>query len=345
VAVQEIKIAALINTKEDYLIIDVRSPSEFAHAHIPNAHSIPLFNDEERAQVGTAYKQRSRQIAIKIGLDFYGPKMRAIVEQVEHLLKETQQKKIIVHCWRGGMRSGAIAWLLDLYGFDVSKLHGGYKAFRRHCLDELEKPHHFIIIGGRTGAGKTTILQSLKQKNAAVICLEGLACHRGSAFGAIEMPPQPSQEQFENLVALELLQHAGKTIFLEDESQRIGRMNIPNTMWQNMRESRVVYVDLTAAQRLQNTIKDYGHFDITELKDATNRIAKNLGGVHNKEVIILLDENKIEPAFEILLQYYDRVYDKATSKRKDDERKFEMIDCPENDADIIADQILNYLKK
>jgi tRNA 2-selenouridine synthase len=345
VAVQEIKITSLIDCRQDYLVIDVRSPSEFAHAHISNAHSIPLFNDEERAQVGTAYKQQSRQVAIKIGLDFYGPKMRATVEQVELLLKETQQKKVLVHCWRGGMRSGAIAWLLDLYGFDVSKLHGGYKAFRRHCLTELELPHDFIIIGGRTGAGKTTILQSLKQKQAAVICLESLACNRGSAFGAIEMPPQPSQEQFENLLAVELMQHAGKTIFLEDESQRIGRMIIPNIVWQNMRTSRLIYVDLTAAQRLQNTIKDYGHFDITELKDATNRIAKNLGGVHNKEIIMLLDDNKIEAAFEILLQYYDRVYDKASSKRAEDERKFEMIDCPENDADIIAEQILNYLKK
>jgi tRNA 2-selenouridine synthase len=345
VAVQEIKIEAIVNCMQDYLIIDVRSPSEFAHAHLPEAYNIPLFNDDERAQVGTTYKQKSRELAIKIGLDFYGPKMRAIVEQVELLLKKRQQKKVLVHCWRGGMRSGAIAWLLDLYGFDVCKLFGGYKAYRRLCLDELERSHNFIIIGGRTGAGKTTILQSLKQKGEAIICLEGLACHRGSAFGSIEMPPQPSQEQFENLIALQLMAHGHKTIFLEDESQRIGRMNIPNTMWQNMRVSRVVYVDLTAAQRLQNTIKDYGHFDIQELKDATNRIAKNLGGVHNKEVIILLDENKIEPAFEILLQYYDRVYDKASSKRAENERKFEMLSCPINDAAIIADQIINYLKK
>jgi tRNA 2-selenouridine synthase len=343
-AVAEIHISNYIECAQDYLVIDVRSPSEFVHARIPEAHNIPLFNNDERAIIGTTYKQKSRALAIKQGLDFYGPKMRLIVEKVEELKASANKKKILVHCWRGGMRSGAIAWLLDLYGFEVSKLIGGYKSFRRFCLDELEKQHLFTIIGGRTGAGKTKVLACLRNKGETVICLETLACHRGSSFGAIEMPPQPSQEQFENILALELHTTANKNIFLEDESQRIGRVIIPNTMWHNMRTSSVFYLDLSQDLRLQNTIDDYGTFEITELKDATNRIAKNLGGTHNKEICALLDNNEIEPAFALLLNYYDRVYDKASDKRKEDERKISKIICDTREPDTIADLIINYKK-
>ena len=160
------------------ILLDVRSPGEYNHAHIPGAINLPLFTDEERKVVGTTYKQNSRQAAIKIGLDYFGPKMRGMVEEVERLVqsrkvateKETADPElstdnsVFVYCWRGGMRSGAVAWLLNLYGFNVTVLAGGYKTYRNHVLKSFEQPYNFKILGGYTGSGKTEILQQLKKK-------------------------------------------------------------------------------------------------------------------------------------------------------------------------------------
>ncbi|MBK9737182.1 MAG: tRNA 2-selenouridine(34) synthase MnmH [Saprospiraceae bacterium] len=190
-----------------YPMIEVRSPSEYIHAHIPGAISIPLFSDEERAVVGTIYKQESREAAIKTGSDYFGPKMRNIVEQVEMLTSNTthqSNKTILVHCWRGGMRSGAIAWLLDLYGFKVYLLIGGYKKFRNWVLTQFDIPYPFNVLAGYTGSGKTKLLTSLENQGFKIIDLEGLAKHKGSAFGNIGMPEQPSQEMLKNLLATEL---------------------------------------------------------------------------------------------------------------------------------------------
>ncbi|GAA4337936.1 hypothetical protein GCM10023184_34030 [Flaviaesturariibacter amylovorans] len=197
------------------LLLDVRSPSEYAHAQLPGALSLPLFSDAERAQVGTAYKQVSREAAIKIGLDHFGPKMRAMIETVERTARARdlgEKPPICVYCWRGGMRSGAVAWLLDLYGFDVHVLDGGYKSFRNYVLETFTLPLPLRILGGYTGSGKTELLHELKTLGETVIDLEGLACHKGSAFGNIDMPPQPTQEQFENLLALEIRAVIGSAI-------------------------------------------------------------------------------------------------------------------------------------
>jgi tRNA 2-selenouridine synthase len=152
----------------DYLIIDVRSPGEYAHAHIPTAFSLPLFTDEERAAIGTTYKQESREAAIKLGLPFFGTKMQNMIEQVEGwatVYEKTNAKKptILVHCWRGGMRSAAVAWLLDLYGFKTEQLTGGYKAYRNWVLAQFEKNYTMKVLGGFTGSGKTEILLQLQK--------------------------------------------------------------------------------------------------------------------------------------------------------------------------------------
>jgi tRNA 2-selenouridine synthase len=179
------------------LVLDVRSPGEFNHAFMPGALPLPLFSDEERKEVGTAYKQVSREQAIKIGLDAFGPKMRRMVEEVEEKAAARglpAKCPVYLYCWRGGMRSGAVAWLLDLYGFEVHVLAGGYKAFRNYVLDTftLELPYH--ILGGYTGSGKTELLHRLKELGETVVDLEGLAGHKGSAFGNIDRLPQPTQE-------------------------------------------------------------------------------------------------------------------------------------------------------
>jgi tRNA 2-selenouridine synthase len=311
-------------------VLDVRSPGEYKHAHIPNALSFPLFSDEERKIVGTAYKQQSREEAIKIGLDFFGVKMRKMVEEAEQIISQIPladernavngkqpAKTILLHCWRGGMRSAGVAWLLDLYGFKVYTLIGGYKVFRKWSLEQFEKKYELKILGGYTGSGKTYVLQELKKTNN-VIDLEGLANHKGSAFGNIGMPLQPSQEQFENNLAYELKvkSELQKPIWLEDESQRIGEVNIPINFWKQMRESNLFFLDIPFEERLKHIVQEYGSLDKERMLNAIDRIKKRLGPLETKEAVAALVENRTEDCFRILLAYYDKWYFRAMHNRE-----------------------------
>lgn len=205
-AVEKISVERFVELSRLFPVIDVRSEAEFGHAHVPGADNLPLFNNEERKVVGTIYKQQSREMAIKKGLEYFGPKMKEMIvfaEKVNARL-DNQNKTFIVHCWRGGMRSAGVAWLLDLYGFKVYTLAGGYKAFRNWVLKSFEKPWKINIVGGYTGSGKTILLEELGNAGEAVIDLEGIAGHRGSAFGRIGLPEQTSVEMFENKLAVAL---------------------------------------------------------------------------------------------------------------------------------------------
>lgn len=362
-AVQRIHIDEFLKLAETYPVFDVRSPGEFNHAHMPGAKSLPLFTDEERKQVGTAYKQISREQAIKIGLDYFGPKMRKMVEQVEEVgsqqpavssqqrinaglsiegsqLVTRDSKLILVYCWRGGMRSGAVSWLLDTYGFKVYTLIGGYKKFRNHVLDNFKKPYHFNIIGGYTGSGKTELLKTLKERGEKVIDLEAIANHKGSAFGAIGLPPQPTQEMFENLLSNELSAISGQEalptidsrlstgcIWLEDESQRIGLVNIPGDIWKNMRHSKVWFLDIPFEERLKHIVPEYGVLDAEKLIAAIERISQKLGHLNAKTAILLLNEGKISESFDILLRYYDKFYFRSLHNREGLETLLQSIPC------------------
>ena len=257
-AIEKIHIDHFLELAKQHPVLDVRSPGEYKHAHIPGACSLPLFTDEERKIVGTAYKQENREQAIKLGLDFFGVKMRKMVEEAEQL--SSNSKTVLVHCWRGGMRSAGVAWLLDLYGFKVFTLVGGYKKYRNYVLDTFRLPFQFNILGGYTGSGKTELLHALKQQGLPVVDLEGIARHKGSAFGSIGMPVQPTQEMFENLLSEALLFQAGvKTdlplqipVWLEDESQRIGHVNLPGMIWKTMRQSPVFFLDIPFEERIKH---------------------------------------------------------------------------------------------
>jgi tRNA 2-selenouridine synthase len=338
VAIQRLTIKDFLQQSKDRLLLDVRSPGEYNHAHIPFATSFPLFTDEERKIVGTTYKQKSREDAIKIGLDFFGPKMRKMVEEAEAISNSSQSEirnvkpEIFIYCWRGGMRSAAIAWLLDLYGFKVYTLAGGYKVFRNYVLQTFEQPFQFKILGGYTGSGKTRVLNELERQTETVIDLERIASHKGSAFGSFKMPPQPKQEMFENLLATELWKKSPSIthpspIWLEDESQRIGDLNIPNALWNTMRRSPILFLEIPFEERLNYIVEEYGECEKEKLIDATTRISQRLGGLDAKNTIGFLENGELKEAFRILLRYYDKHYLKGLHNRKDVSSLLTKIDC------------------
>ncbi len=358
-AVQKISIAQFLELAKTHPILDVRSPGEYLHAHIPGACNLPLFTDEERKVVGTAYKQESRKTAIKIGLEYFGVKMRSMVEEAESVIKKAPVPPsggggaLLVHCWRGGMRSAGVAWLLDLYGFKVYTLAGGYKAYRQWARLQFERPYPFNILGGYTGSGKTLVLYELKRMGKLVIDLEGLASHKGSAFGAFGEKPQPTQEMFENLLAAELsdithLQNAeeeeaalSNIIYLEDESQRIGSINIPTALWNTMRNSRVSFIEIPFEERLDYLTAEYGKFEKEKLVNAVIRIQKRLGGLETKIAINHLLENNHKECFRVLLKYYDKCYGKALLNRENLPALLNKTTCAGVDIKTITNLLMN----
>ncbi|MEP6927386.1 MAG: tRNA 2-selenouridine(34) synthase MnmH [Ginsengibacter sp.] len=354
-AIEQIDIENFLKLSAEHPILDVRSPGEFSHAHFPGALPLPLFTDVQRKIIGTAYKKQSRQVAVKKGLDFFSERMKAMPNEVEELIGDQQKKisreilisntnRLLIHCWRGGMRSGAVAWLLDLYGFKVCTLKGGYKAFRNWTLAQFEKNYKINILGGYTGSGKTEALKELRRTGNAVIDLEGLANHKGSAFGALGEKPQPGQEMFENLLAIELFkaneifnQHkdngngytkknAGE-IWVEDESRHIGTVGIPKTFWENMRNSKLYFLEIPFEERLKHIANCYGVFDKKELINSIMKIQKKLGGLETKNAINYLLENKVIDCFSILLNYYDKLYNNSLYKRENIEAVLNKIPC------------------
>ena len=257
--IKTIDIDAFLSLDKSIPVADVRTPAEFEQGHICGAHNIPLFTNEERVLVGTTYKQVGREQAILLGFDLTGSKWSSFIKQA---LEIAPEKKIAVHCWRGGMRSGAMAWALNLYGFDVYLLQGGYKKYRRWVLDKFGGPFNISILGGLTGSGKTKVLMELRAKGEQVIDLERIARHQGSAYGSMNVMVQPSQEQFENDLAVELNQlNPKQPLWIEDESITIGKRSIPNPLWRQMREAKVMVIKVPLEERVKFLVDEYGKLD------------------------------------------------------------------------------------
>jgi tRNA 2-selenouridine synthase len=257
---QSITISQLLLSNPAIPVLDVRTPAEFAHGHIPGALSLPLFSNEERVQVGTTYKQQGKELAILLGFDLTGAKWSQFIRDA---LVMAPGKKVCIHCWRGGMRSGAMAWALGLYGFDVQVITGGYKSYRRWAHQQFAKPFEICLIGGMTGSGKTKILHELKNLGEQVIDLEEIAAHQGSVYGSMNKLLQPTQEQFENYLAISLSKiDQRKRLWVEDESINIGRCQIPKPFWNQMQAaSLVVDLQLPLDLRVDSLVTEYGSLD------------------------------------------------------------------------------------
>jgi tRNA 2-selenouridine synthase len=322
-------------------LMDVRAPSEFAHGHIPGAHNLPIFSNEERAQVGTTYKQQGHDAAVLLGFDITGPKWSGFIKEA---LGHAPDKKIAVHCWRGGMRSGAMAWALDFAGFEVWLVSGGYKSYRNWVLDQFAKEYPLQLLGGLTGSGKTVLLKELASKGEQVIDLEGLAQHQGSSYGSLNKLVQPTQEQFENDLAGQLFAHKpGSRIWLEDESSFIGKCLIPRPLWKQMRNAPLVNIHVPFEQRVESLVAEYGCLDKHFLVECTERIWKRLGPEQTKQAVLAIEEDRMADFIQLVLRYYDKTYSTGLEQRE--AGKIVSIDLDNNDQEQNALHVIETIAK
>jgi len=315
--ITKLSLSAFLEASQHQLIADVRTPAEFEQGHILNAFNLPLFTNEERVIIGTTFKQKGKEIAILQAFELIGPRWADFIRAAE---EKCPDKKILLHCWRGGMRSASMAWALNIYGFEVGLLENGYKAYRTYCLDLLEKEYPIIILGGATGSAKTETLQAMKKFGEQVIDLELLANHQGSSFGSLGKYIQPSQEQFENTLAIELSQmNLNNKIWLENESVLIGKRVIPKKLFQQMNEALVVNINIAQAERIEFLNQVYGVLDKAFLKDSVIKISKRLGPNESKLCIQAIEEGNTKEFISLVLVYYDKTYANGLSKRKQED--------------------------
>jgi tRNA 2-selenouridine synthase len=317
-------------------IIDVRSPAEFNQAHITGAINLPLFTDDERAKVGTAYKKTGRSYAFDLGLDIVGPKMSGFVKFARKLAPD---KHLLVHCWRGGMRSASMAWLLETAGFHVQVLKGGYKAYRSFVRENLVTGRKFIILGGLTGSGKTLWLKKLTESGEPVVDLESLANHRGSVFGGIGLGEQPTNEQFENNLFNHLqFFHHDQVIWLEDESRQIGRIFLPEPIYLAMLSSPLIRIKVPDELRIKIIIDEYAGLDPEKLATSIKQISKRLGGLVTSQCLELLEKPDFPEVVRLLLPYYDKTYSHSLQVRIN--QKVTELDLVDSDPGTYAGKLI-----
>lgn len=295
------------------LVIDVRSPIEFKKGHVPGAINIPLFDDLERAEIGTLYKAKGKEDAVMRGLEIVSPKLTNFILEAK---KNTQNKGVLVYCFRGGMRSNSFGWLLNTAGLEAQIMQGGYKAYRNHVLKQFENPYKMLLLGGATGSGKTEILKCLKQ-DIPVLDLEGLAHHKGSAFGGIGQPAQLPQQLFENNFYIDLKKiDPSKYVLIEDESMSIGYNKIPYPFWLQMKGAPIIKIMVPFDLRVNRLVNEYGKEDILKLKQSVRNISQQLGPNNAKDCLQWLDEGKLVDVAALTLRYYDKAYEYNHTKKE-----------------------------
>lgn len=311
------------------LIVDVRAPSEFSRGHIPGSVNVPVFTDEHRALVGTEFAREGQMAAIVLGLQLIGPELAGKAREL--LSRAHPGSRVFVYCWRGGMRSEAMSWLFGLLGYEVFRLKGGYKAFRRVVQQSFASPYKLHVVAGATGSGKTEILTELQHIGQQVVDLEALANHRGSAFGGLGLGDQPSTEQFENL----LWKHLGffdssKPVWVEDESISVGRCFVPAPFFKAMQEAPAWVVEVPRSSRIERLVEMYGSVSFDLLGEALVKISKRLGGDRYQSASKALERGDLGKVAEEVLFYYDKAYLYCLSHR--DPSRVCRISVPDNPA-------------
>jgi tRNA 2-selenouridine synthase len=307
-----IPIETFLERAKEMPVLDVRSPAEYACGHIPCALNLPLFSNEERAEVGTLYKRKGKIHAVQLALERVGPKMRFLTDFVLNL----HCTELNLYCWRGGMRSEAMAWLFETVGVACFRLEQGYKSYRNHILERFHEPRTMRLLGGFTGSGKTELLQSLSSIGEQVLDLEALANHKGSAFGGIGQSPQPTTEQFENLIFSKIARmDPSKPLWIEDESRNVGKCTVPEALWGQMRHAPLIEVVMPRPQRVERLMQEYAHFELDYLCIAIKKIEKRLGFDRCKDALTSCLNGDRATALEICLDYYDKAYANQLSER------------------------------
>lgn len=307
-----ITIDEFLSLRHQLPVVDVRSENEYKNGHIPSSRNIPLLNDAERIVVGTAYKQSGQKEAIKEGFRLVGPRLADIIEKA----RETGEE-MLVHCWRGGMRSGNFCQFMDMTRIKTHQLSGGYKAYRQFALGSFKKPFKLIVLCGYTGSGKSEILRALAAEGEQILDLESIANHKGSVFGGLLMPPQPVTEQFQNNLFEEILKlDISKRIWIEDESIAIGNIFLPEDLWTQMTTCSSWETTVPKEIRIHRLVNEYGAADKAKFLEAMSKITHKLGGQHYNAAKEKLLAGDMSSVIDILLTYYDKSYRNGLEKKK-----------------------------
>lgn len=334
---------ALRRLAEFDTVIDARSPAEYAEDHLPGAENWPVLDNDERREVGTEYKQVSAFDAKKRGAALVA---RRIAEHLErHVLERPRDWRPLVYCWRGGKRSGTLAWFLDQIGFRTHVVEGGYKAFRAAVVDDLQTlPGRFdyVVICGRTGSGKTRLLQALADEGAQVLDLEALACHRGSVLGALPGRPQPTQKAYDTAVwhALSRFDPA-RAVFVESESKKVGNLRVPEALIERMREhGRCVVVEMPDDARVQLLLEDYRH--LTQDPESLCRQLDALVELRGRDVVGAWQAQARAGRFaelflDLMLRHYDPIYRRSMERNFRGLPQAATFALPGSDPDVMRD--------
>ena len=335
---KEINIKDFLKQSRDYPILDVRTPDEFTRGHITGAINFPLFSTSERNIIGKIYKEHGRDTAILMGLELSGPRIGKFVTSGKEM---AHNNELLLHCWRGGLRSASLAWLFDVSGIKSYVLNGGYKAYRKYILEYFKSPFRLIIIGGMTGTGKTDILLKLKEKGNQVLDLEAIAHHKGSVFGALGEEEQNSNEQFENDLFSFLSGCNPKIpVWVEDESQNIGRNLIPSGFFQQILNAHLICIETDMKSRVKRLIRDYAVFPSESLEMCIKKISRRLGGLTTQHAIEALKRGDFGKVAELMLDYYDKTYTHSLTKR--DSLKVHKIRIDSDDLQSVTDEIKRF---
>lgn len=327
------------------VVFDVRAPEEFEQGHIPSAENLPLLGNVHRREVGRLHKQEGQEEAFDFALECVYPSLPYLLEQARKRCTEVgetvgERLPAFVYCKRGGMRSRSTAAFLAAHGFEVFTLEGGYKAFRRWADAVLQRPQKVCVIGGATGSGKTEVLGELRKLQLQTIDLEALACHKGSVFGHLGEPPQPSSEHFRNLLALQWNQLApNRFVFMEDEGPRIGGTHLPAATYRKLRQAQlVVHLDVPFDLRLERSLATYGPFGPEALSAAVECFRKRMGNARTDLLLEQLARGDLRSVCREALTNYDVNYEHHLFKGRSEDA-FEVVTVSSLDAKAVAVEV------